>query len=74
MRRKKKPSPEQAEEIEVKDFFNMILPGAVKLMSDHYICGDSYRCVWQTSLVRSLEWCCKSRRWRISDMIWRQQG
>lgn len=24
----------------------MILPGVVKFYSDHYICGDSYRCVW----------------------------
>lgn len=24
----------------------MILPGVVKFMSDHYICGDTYRCVW----------------------------
>jgi len=24
----------------------MILPGTVKFLSDHYIVGDSYRCVW----------------------------
>lgn len=24
----------------------MILPGTVKFLSDHYILGDSYRCVW----------------------------
>lgn len=24
----------------------MILPGVVKFYNDHYICGDSYRCVW----------------------------
>ncbi len=24
----------------------MILPGTIKFMSDHYIVGDSYRCVW----------------------------
>lgn len=46
---KRKPkilTPEQAEEIRTKDFFDMILPGAVKFLSDHYIVGDSYRCVW----------------------------
>ncbi len=46
---KKKPkilTPEQAEEIRTKDFFDMILPGTVKFFSDHYIVGDSYRCVW----------------------------
>lgn len=39
-------TPEQAEEIRTKDFFDMILPGTIKFMSDHYIVGDSYRCAW----------------------------
>ena len=39
-------TPEQMEEIRTKDFFDMILPGTVKFLSDHYILGDSYRCVW----------------------------
>ena len=39
-------TPEQLEEIRTKDFFDMILPGTVKFLSDHYIVGDSYRCVW----------------------------
>lgn len=46
---KRKPkvlTPEQAEEIRTKDFFDMILPGTIKFLSDHYIIGDSYRCAW----------------------------
>ena len=46
---KRKPkvlTPEEQEEIRTKDFFDMILPGTVKFLSDHYIIGDSYRCVW----------------------------
>lgn len=46
---KRKPkvlTPTQAEELRTKDFFDMILPGTVKFLSDHYILGDSYRCVW----------------------------
>lgn len=46
---KRKPkvlTPEQAEEIRTKDFFDMILPGTVKFLSDHYIIGDSCRCAW----------------------------
>lgn len=39
-------TPRQLEEIHTKDFFDMILPGTVKFFSDHYILGDSYRCVW----------------------------
>lgn len=46
---KRKPkvlTPEQMEEIRTKDFFDMILPGTIKFLSDHYILGDSYRCTW----------------------------
>ena len=46
---KRKPktfTPEQTEEIRTKDFFDMILPSTVKFLSDRYILGDSYRCVW----------------------------
>ena len=45
-RKAKVLTPEQAEEIRTKDFFDMILPGTIKFLSDHYIIGDSYRCVW----------------------------
>lgn len=46
---KRKPkvlTPEQAEEIRTKDFFDCILPSTIKFFSDHYIVGDSYRCTW----------------------------
>ena len=46
---KRKPkalTPEELEVVHTKDFFDMILPGTVKFLSDHYIVGDSYRCVW----------------------------
>ena len=39
-------TPEQEEIIRTKDFFDCILPGTVRFLSDHYIVGDSYRCVW----------------------------
>lgn len=45
-RKSKELSPERIEEIRTKDFFDMILPGTVKFFSDHYVVGDSYRCVW----------------------------
>ena len=49
MQMSKKPivqTEEQKEEIRTKDFFDTILPGTVKFLTDHYILGDSYRCVW----------------------------
>ena len=39
-------TPAQMEEIRTMDFFDMILPGSVKFLSDHYVVGDSYRSVW----------------------------
>ena len=46
---KRKPkvlTEEQLEEIRTKDFFDCILPGTIKFMTDHYIVGDSYRSAW----------------------------
>lgn len=45
-RRPKVLTPAQMEEIRTKDFFDCILPSTIKFMTDHYIIGNSYRCVW----------------------------
>ena len=45
-RKEKVLTQQQINEIYTKDFFDMILPGTIKFLSDHYIIGDSYRCVW----------------------------
>ena len=45
-RKQKVLTPEQAEAIRTKDFFDMILPGTIKFFADYYIIGDSYRCTW----------------------------
>ena len=45
-RKQKVLTPEQAEEIRTKDFFDCILPGTIKFQADYYTIGDSYRCVW----------------------------
>lgn len=46
MNRRQKKKQEKQERLAIKDFFDRILPGTLKFYSDHYICGDSYRCVW----------------------------
>ena len=46
MKRNRSLTHAQAEEVRVKNFFDQILPGTVKFLTDHYILGDSYRCVW----------------------------
>ena len=44
--KRKPPTPEQVAAIETKDFFDCIAPGAIRFATDHYVVGDSYRCVW----------------------------
>ncbi len=44
--KRKPPTPEQLAAIETKDFFDCIAPGAIRFATDHYVVGDSYRCVW----------------------------
>ena len=48
MIKKKKTLPirKNPSEVLVKDFFDMITPGAIKFNVDYIICGDTYRCVW----------------------------
>ena len=42
---RKKEMPE-AENAKIKDFLDMIAPGIIKFNTDHFICGNTYRCVW----------------------------
>ncbi len=48
MAKKKKQIPVKMDkaEAQIKDFFDMIAPSAVKFFADYYIFGDTYRCVW----------------------------
>ena len=45
---KKKQIPIKVDkaEAQLKDFFDLIAPSAVRFMADHFIFGDTYRCVW----------------------------
>ena len=45
---KKEQLPANAVQSEayVKDFFDMVVPSIIKFNIDHFVCGDSYRCVW----------------------------
>lgn len=42
----KKKAAEKLEIQKTKDFFDCIAPSTIKFMNNHYIVGDSYRCVW----------------------------
>lgn len=44
--RKKPPSEEEIKEAKIQDFFDNMMPSAVKFFTDYYICGNTYRCAW----------------------------
>ena len=46
-RKKKVLTEEQAEEIRIQEFFDRIIPGTVRFFTDHFICGNHYKCVWE---------------------------
>lgn len=39
-------TPEQAKEIRIQEFFDRVVPGTVRFFTDHFICGNSFKCVW----------------------------
>ena len=45
-RKKKIPVKVSSAETYVKNFFDMVAPATIKFNADHFIFGDTYRCVW----------------------------
>ena len=43
---RKKNSAVPMENTKIKDFIDMIAPGIIKFNTDHFICGNTFRCVW----------------------------
>lgn len=44
-KQKKRVQPPQ-EDTRVKEFLDMISPSVLQFYTDHYICGNTYRCAW----------------------------
>ena len=34
------------EEARIQEFLDMVAPSVIKFETDHFICGNTYRCVW----------------------------
>ena len=51
-RKPKVLTPEQAEEIYTKDFFDMILPSTIKFFTDYYIVGTHTAVCGQSENIR----------------------
>ena len=46
MKKVKSASFAVKEDVRIQEFLDMIAPSIVKFETDHFICGNTYRCVW----------------------------
>lgn len=46
MSRRIRPQNMPQEDVRIQEFLDMIAPSVVKFNTDHFICGNTYRCVW----------------------------
>ena len=46
MSRKITYQPTSQEDVRIQEFLDMIAPSVIKFNTDHFICGNTYRCVW----------------------------
>ncbi len=43
---RRKTAVQEPEDVRIQDFLDMIAPSVVKFNTDHFICGNTFRCVW----------------------------
>lgn len=43
---RRKTAMQEPEDVRIQDFLDMIAPSVVKFNTDHFICGNTFRCVW----------------------------
>ena len=46
MKRARTAPTAAAEDVHIQEFLDMIAPSVIKFETDHFICGNTYRCVW----------------------------
>ena len=46
MSKKSNPKSLSQKDIQIQEFLDMIAPTVVKFNTEHFICGNTYRCVW----------------------------
>ena len=46
MSKKSNPKSLSQKDIQIQEFLDMIAPSVIKFNTDHFICGNTYRCVW----------------------------
>ena len=45
-KRQAAPAAESREDVRIQEFLDMIAPSVIKFETDHFICGNTFRCVW----------------------------
>ena len=46
MKKRERTMDEAAGDSRVQGFLDMIAPSVIQFNTDHFICGNTYRCVW----------------------------
>lgn len=46
MKKHQKDFEENREDSHIREFLDMIAPSVIWFETDHFICGNTYRCVW----------------------------
>ena len=46
MKNGKKAPAAAVEDVRIQEFLDMIVPSVIKFETDHFICGNTWRCVW----------------------------
>ena len=46
MKKHQKDFEENREDSHIREFLDMIAPSVIRFETDHFICGNTYRCVW----------------------------
>ena len=42
---RRKTAVQEPEDVRIQEFLDMIAPSVIKFNTDHFICGNTYRCV-----------------------------
>ena len=46
IKNRKRTAAQEPEDVRIQEFLDMISPSVIKFNADHFICGNTYRCVW----------------------------
>ena len=46
MRNRQNDSEQREKESRLKDFLDMVAPSIIRFLPEHYLCGNTFRCVW----------------------------